>query len=128
MVNSLDGLDTCIDLYLYIFPPLFLCFCLKILLNVNFKMKKGLWAAKAIVHTSIWLGKMESDILNLNVWCLKSQRLTLNVKISKISSTDLKNEMYYSKRSNVMICVETKWKASKICNNFLVGGHICSFL
>ena len=26
-------------------------------------MKKRLWAAKAVSHTSIWLGKRESDIL-----------------------------------------------------------------
>ena len=91
-------------------------------------MKKRLWVAKAVVHTSIWLGKRESNILNWNVWCSKSQRLTLNVEISKIPSTDLKNEIYCSKRSNVMICAKAKWKASKICNHSLVGGHICSFL
>ena len=44
----------------------------------------------------------------------KSQRLTLNVETSKISSADLKKEMYCSKRSNVMICAKVNWKASKI--------------
>ena len=37
-------------------------------------------------------------------------------------------DVLFKKWSNVMICVEAKWKASKICNHFLVGGHICSFL
>ena len=49
-------------------------------------MKKRLWTAKVVVHTIIWLEKRESDILNWNVWCSKSQRLTLNIEISKISS------------------------------------------
>ena len=31
--------------------------------NANLKMKKGLWAAKAVVHTSIWLGKRKSYFL-----------------------------------------------------------------
>ena len=45
----------------------------------------------------------------------------------QISSTNLKNEIYCSKKSNVMFCAEAKWKVSKICNYFLVGGHIWTY-
>ena len=37
-------------------------------------------------------------------------------------------DVLFKKWSNVMICAKAKWKASKICNHFLMGGHICSFL
>ena len=53
-----------------------------------------------------------------NVWCPKSQRLTLNIEISKISSTNLKMRCIVQKWSNVMNCNEAKWKASKIFNHF----------
>ena len=70
---------------------------------------------------------MESD-LYWNVWWAKSQKLTDKNEILKISSIDLKKRCKDKKWSNVMNCKEAKWKASKICNHFLVGGHICSFL
>ena len=50
-----------------------------------------------------------------------SQRLTLHVKIWKISSTDLKKRCIIQKGSIVMIYVEAKWKTSKFCNHSLVG-------
>ena len=49
-------------------------------------------------------------------------------KISKISGIDLKKRCKDKKWLNVMNCKEAKWKTSKICNHFLVGGHICPFL
>ena len=124
LVNSLDGFDTCIDLCLYIFPHfLFFCFIAQQMSN----LEKRKWAAKTIAHTSIWLGKRESD-LYWNEWFPKSQRPILNIEMSKISGTDLKMRCIVKKWSNVMICKEAKWKALKICNHFLVEGHICSFL
>ena len=38
-----------------------------------------------------------------------------------------KRDVFIQKGSNVMIYAKAKWKASKLCNQF-VGGHICSFL
>ena len=69
------------------------------------------WAIKAVVHTSIRLGKRETDLYE-NVWCPKSQRLVHQVEISKISGIDLKMRCIDSKWSNVMNCKEAKWKAS----------------
>ena len=58
---------------------------------------------KLAAHTSIWLGKRESDFFFFwNVWCSKSQRLTLHVEISKISSTNLKKRCIIQKGSNVL--------------------------
>ena len=71
-------------------------------------MKKRLWAAKAVAHTRIWLGKKESDFLNCNVWCSKSQMLNLKVEISKILSTDLKKRCIIQKGLNVMIYAKAK--------------------
>ena len=80
-------------------------------------MKKRLWVVKVCLHTSIWLRKRESDLLNWNVWCSKSQRLNHNVEISKISSTNLKRKCIIQKGSNVMNYAEAKWKASKFSNH-----------
>ena len=79
-----------------------------------------------MAYTSIRLGKRESDLYE-NVWCLKSHRLVHQIEISKISSIGLNKRYKGKKWSNVMNCKESKWKVSKICNHFLVGGHICSF-
>ena len=67
---------------------------------------------KPVAHTSIWLGKRESDILNWNVWCSKSQRLNHNVEISKISSTDLKKRCSIQK-------VQLSWIMQKPNEKFL---------
>ena len=56
---------------------------------------------------------------NWNIWYSKNQRIILNIEISKISSTDLKMRCIVKKWSNVMICKEAKWKASKIVIIFL---------
>ena len=45
-------------------------------------LEKRKWAVKAVAHTSIWLGKRESD-LYWNVWCPKNQRLTHKMKYQK---------------------------------------------
>ena len=67
---------------------------------------------KPVAHTSIWLRKRESDILNWNVWCSKSQRLNHNVEISKISSTDLKKRCSIQK-------VQLSWIMQKPNEKFL---------
>ena len=50
------------------------------------------------------------------------------LKYQKFQAPILKWDVLFKKGSNVMICAKAKWKASKICNHFLVGGHIYSFL
>ena len=50
------------------------------------------------------------------------------LKYQKFQVPISKWDVLFKKWSNVMICKEAKWKASKICNHFLVGGHICSLL
>ena len=53
-------LETCIDLCLYNFP-LFIYFAKKSSPNVNLQMKKDIELQKPVTHTSIRLGKRESD-------------------------------------------------------------------
>ena len=90
-------------------------------------MKRDIELQKPVAHTSIWLGKKESDFCFEMYGAQKGQRLILNVDISKISSIDLKQRCIILNGSNVMIYSEAKWKASKLGNQF-VGGHIYSFL
>ena len=54
-------LETCIDLGLYIFPLLIFVFAEKSSLNVNLQMKRDIELQKPVAHTSIQLGKKESD-------------------------------------------------------------------
>ena len=58
---------------------------------------------------------MESN-LYWNLWCLKSQRLTLKIKISKISSIDLKMRCTILKWSKVMSWLKPK----EILQNYVV--------
>ena len=55
-------LETCIDLCLYIFPLFILfVFAKKNSQNVNLQMKRDFELQKPVAHTSIRLGKRESD-------------------------------------------------------------------
>ena len=47
---------------IYLPTHLFYCFCLKSLPIVNLQMKRDIELQKYVTHTSIWLGKRESDI------------------------------------------------------------------
>ena len=95
LVNSHVGFDTYVDLCLYIFPH-FLSFLLKELTKCKSPNEKRYWVAKAVTHTSIWLGKRESDLY----WkCMmpKSQRLVHQIEISKNFRHRSQNEMYWFK-------------------------------
>ena len=91
-------------------------------------MKKRLRAAKTITYTSIWLekGKVTFKLKCMVLKKPKAHSQCWNIKNSNLQSQ--KWDVMFKKWSNVMICAEAKWKASKICNYFLVGGHIYSFL
>ena len=54
-------LEACIDLCLYIFPLFIFVFAKKNSPNVNLQMKRDVELQKAVAHTSIRLGKRESD-------------------------------------------------------------------
>ena len=58
----------------------------------------------------------------------KAKGLLSILKYKKFQALISKWDVLFKKWSNVIIYVETKWKASTICNHFLMGGHICSFL
>ena len=45
-------------------------------------MKRDSELQKPVAHTSIWLGKMESDV-KWNVWCPKRQKLAHQLKYQK---------------------------------------------
>ena len=94
---------------IYLPIHLFYCFCLKSSSNVNLQMKRNIELQKPVAHTSVWLGKRESD-LKWNVWCLNSERLTHQIEISKISGIDLTMRCIVSKRSNDMMYMEPNEK------------------
>ena len=103
---------------IYLPTHLFYCFCLKSSPNVNLQMKRDIELQKPIMHTSIWLGKRESNV-KWNVWCPKSQRLTHQIEISKISSINLPMRYVDSKRSNDMMYMEPNEKLHMLCNQVL---------
>ena len=60
-MNGYVDLETYIDLCLYIFPLFIFVFVKKSSPNVNLQMKRDIELQKPIAHTSIRLGKRESD-------------------------------------------------------------------
>ena len=60
-MNGYVDLETCIDLCLYIFPLFIFVFAKKSSQNVNLQMKRDIEQQKPVAHTSIRLGKRESD-------------------------------------------------------------------
>ena len=56
----------------------------------------------------------------------KDKGLFLILKYQKFQA-HLKMRCTVQKWSYVMNCKEAKWKVSKICIHFLVGGYLCSF-
>ena len=60
-MNGYDDLETCIDLCLYIFSLFIFVFAKKSSPNVNCQMKRDIELQKPVAHTSIRLGKRESD-------------------------------------------------------------------
>ena len=81
--------------------------------NVNLQLKRDIELQKPVAHTSIWLGKRESDQKYKIVWCPKSQRLTHQSEISKISGINLTMRCCF-KKIKWYVKHGAKWKASKI--------------
>ena len=103
---------------IYLPTHLFYCFCLRSSPNVNLQMKRDIELQKSVVHTNIWLGKRESDV-RWNVWCPKSQKLTHQIEISKISGIDLTMRCNDSKRSNDMMYMEPSEKLQSYVIKFM---------
>ena len=91
-------------------------------------MKRDIELQKLVAHTSIWLGKRESDQKLKIVWCPKSQMITHQSEISKILGINLTMRYVDSKRSNVMSNMEPNEKLQRYCTLAFVGGHIYIFL
>ena len=91
-------------------------------------MKRDIELQKLVAHTNIWLGKRESDQNINSIWCPKSQRLTHQNEISKISGIDLKMRCVDTNRSNVMSNMKPNEKLQRYCTQAFMGGHICIFL
>ena len=70
-MNGYDDLETCIDLCLYIFPLFIFVFAKKNSPNVNFQIKRDIELQKLVAHTSIRLGKRES---NQKIKCMILQK------------------------------------------------------
>ena len=111
-MNGYVDLETCIDLCLYIFPLFIFVFAKKSSLNVNLQIKRDIELQKPVAHTSIRLGKRESDQkFKVNDYS-KSQRLYHQGEKYKISLSQGKVIVSKeSKRSNVMLKSGVKCKA-----------------
>ena len=120
-------LETCIDLCLYIFLLFIFVFAKKSSPNVNLQMKRDIELQKPVAHTSIRLGKRESDQKFMWMIIQKAKGYLIKVKyqisLSKWEVIVLKGP----KRSNVMIELESNVKLQVMLSSF-VGGHICILL
>ena len=91
-------------------------------------MKRDIELQKPVAHTSIRLGKRENDQkIKVNVYS-KSQRLTHQSEISKISGINLKMRCVDTNRSNVMSNMKPNEKLQRYCTQAFVGGRKCIFL
>ena len=75
----------------------FYCFCLKEFSNVNLKMKRDNELLKLVAHTSIWLGKRESN-LKIKSMIPKKPKACSSIEMSKISGINLTMRCYDSKK------------------------------
>ena len=113
---------------IYLSTLLFFLFLLKELIKCKSPNEKRYWAAKAC-RTYLYLTRKKGKRPKIKiVWCPKSQRLTHQSEISKISSIDLTMRCVDSKRSNDMSNMEPNEKLQRYCTQVYVGGHICIFL
>ena len=100
---------------IYFLTLYFIIFAKKNSPNVNFQLKRDIELQNPVAHTSIRLGKRESDQKYKIVWCPKSQRLTHQSEISKISGINLTMRCIVSKRSNDMSNIEPNEKLQRFC-------------
>ena len=82
---------------IYLPNHLFYCFCLKSSPNVNLQMKRDIELQKLVAHTSIWLGKRESD-LKIKSTMPKKPKACSSIEMSKISSINLTMRCYDCER------------------------------
>ena len=104
-----------VNLWLFGHHTILFFFPKKSSLNVNLQIKRNIELQKPVAHTSIWLGKKERDQKYKTVWCPKSQKLTHQSEISKISSINLTMRCIVSKISNDMSNMEPNEKLQRYC-------------
>ena len=95
---------------IYLPTHLLYFFCLKSSSNVNLQMKRDIELQKPVAHTSIWLGKKESDV-KWNVRCPKANSSNWNIKNFRHRSY---NEMCWFKKIKWYDVYGAKWKASQV--------------
>ena len=110
-MNGFVDLETCIDLCLYIFPLFIFVFAKKSSPNVNLQMKRDIELQKPVTHTSIRLGKRESDQKLKWKFIQKAKGYLIMVKYLLSLSQWKVIVLKGSKRSNVMIESGVKCKA-----------------
>ena len=81
-------------------------------------MKKRLWAAKAIAHTSIWLGKRESDFLIEMYGAQKAKGSFLRVKYQKFQAPISKWDVLFKNDQMFFIVEKPNEKLQRFCNHF----------
>ena len=110
-MNGYVDHETCIDLCLYIFPLFIFVFAKKSSLNVNLQMKIDIELQKPVTHTSIWLGKRESDQNFIWLFIQKAKGYLIKVKYQISLSQWEVIVLKGPKWSNVMIKYGVKCKA-----------------
>ena len=88
-------------------------------------MKRDNELQKPVAHTSIWLGKRESDQKKYII-PKKPKANSSNWNIKNFGHRSHK-EMYCFKKIKWYVECRAKWKALKNCTQIYVGVHICIF-
>ena len=123
-MNGYDDLETCIDLCLYIFTLLIFVFAKKSSPNVNLQMKRDIDLQKPVAHTSIWLGKRESDQKLKWKFIQKAKGYLFKVKyLSSISQWEV-IVLKGSKRPYVIIESGVKCKVPRYVIKFYERSYI----
>ena len=79
-------------------------------------MKRDIELQKYVTHTSIWLGKKESD---QKCMIPKKPKACSSSEMSKISGINLTMRCYDSKKIKWYEEYRAKWKVSKLCNQVM---------
>ena len=90
-------------------------------------MKRDNKLQKLVAHTSIWLGKRESD-LKIKSMMPKKPKACSSIEMSKILGINLRMRCYDSKRSNVMKNMEPNEKLQSYVIKFCGRSYMHIFI
>ena len=90
-------------------------------------MKRDIELQKPVAHTSIWLGKMESDLKIKKYDAQKAKKLAHQLKYKKFLASISQWDVLIQKEQ-MLWWIWSQMKSFKFILSSFVGGHICIFL